>query len=52
MNKKGQWNLGIGTALVIVGLYSLTRGSLETLILAAILIGIGVWLIFLEKKEK
>lgn len=52
MNKKAQWNIGIGTTFIIIGLYLLTRGSLETLILSAIVIGIGMWLIFLEKKEK
>ena len=52
MNKKGQWNIGIGTALDIGGIYLLTRGTLETFIAGIILIGIGTWLIFLEKKEK
>lgn len=45
MNKKGQWNIGFGTALTIGGIYLLTRGTTETIITGIILIGFGVWLI-------
>lgn len=45
MNKRGQWNIGFGTALVLGGIYLLTRGTIETVILGIILIGFGAWLI-------
>lgn len=47
MNKKGQWNIGLGTAFIIGGLYLLTRekAGFEIIIPGIILIGIGVWLI-------
>lgn len=45
MNKKGQWNIGVGTALVILGIYLITRGLVETVIFGAILVGLGTWLI-------
>jgi len=46
MNKKGQWNIGVGTALVIGGIYLLTRGTTGNIILGIVLVGIGSWLIF------
>lgn len=46
MNKKGQWNMGLGTALVIGGIYLMVRGEAITVFLGIILIGIGTWLIF------
>ena len=52
MNKRGQWNLGLGTSLVIGGIYLLTRGTAVTVIIGIILIGFGLWLIFRDKKEK
>ncbi len=47
MNKKGQWNIGLGAALIIGGIYLLTREQTEFIIavFGIALIGIGVWLI-------
>mgnify|MGYP000091239779 CR=1 FL=1 len=45
MNKRGQWNIGLGGALIIGGIYLLTRGNTETIILGIIMIGLGIWLV-------
>lgn len=45
MNKKGQWNIGLGAALIIGGIYLMVKGAIEIAILGIILIGVGVWLI-------
>jgi len=52
MNKKGQWNIGFGVALILGGIYLLTRGTTETVILGIVLIGIGTWMVFREKERK
>lgn len=49
MNKRGQWNIGVGTALVILGIYLITRSDVTNVIGGAILVGVGVWLIAKEK---
>lgn len=41
MNKRGQWNIGIGTAFAIGGIYLLTRETVETTIIGIILMGTG-----------
>ena len=45
MNKRGQWNIGFGAALIIGGIYLLTRGTIEMIISGMSLIGIGIWLV-------
>jgi len=49
MNKKAQWNIGLGTAIVIGGLFLMTREITELIILGIVLMGIGVWLITMER---
>jgi hypothetical protein len=47
MNKRGRsWNIGLGGALIIAGVYSLTRETTFTSILGIVFIGIGLWLLF------
>lgn len=46
MNKRGQWNIGVGTALTIGGVYLLSRGTTPTIIIGIVLIGLGLWLAF------
>ncbi len=47
MNKRGQgWNIGLGGALIIGGIYLLTRGTTFNVIFGIVLIGVGLWLLF------
>jgi len=52
MNKRGQWNIGIGTSLILGGIYLLTRGTAIAAVFGIIFAGAGTWLIFLERKKK
>ena len=49
MNKKGQWNIGVGTALVLGGIYILTLGEGINTLIAILLMAVGAWLISKEK---
>ena len=44
MDKRGQWNYGVGTALIIGGIYLMTIHSDTLAVVGIILIGFGVWL--------
>jgi len=44
MNKRGQWNYGLGASLIIGGIYLLTQGPVELVIVGIILVGVGVGL--------
>lgn len=45
MNKRGQWNIGVGGALIIGGIYLLTRNSTINIIFGITMIGVGIWLV-------
>ena len=47
MNKRGEsWNIGLGGALIIAGIYLLTRNTTLTAIFGIISIGLGLWILF------
>lgn len=46
MNKRGQWNIGVGGALIIAGVYLLTRGTTATAVAGIVSIGVGLWILF------
>ena len=47
MNKRGQgWNIGLGGALIIAGIYLLTRETTITAVSGIISIGLGLWILF------
>lgn len=46
MNKKGQWNIGLGLALVLGGIFLLASKGTGGIILGIVLVGVGAWLIF------
>ena len=50
MNKRGQWNIGVGGALIIGGIYVLTRNTVPSIITGIIMIGIGLWLVTIHDK--
>ena len=52
MNKKGQWNYGLGASLIIGGIYLLLRESVILVILGIISIGIGMGLFAKEDGQK
>ncbi len=46
MNKKGEsWNIGVGGALIIGGIYLLTRNTTANILFGITMIGIGIWLV-------
>lgn len=45
MNKRGQWNYGVGVAFLILGIYLIIRRTAVNVIGGAVLVGFGVWLI-------
>ena len=46
MDKRGQWNVGVGVALVLGGVYILTLGQGINIFIGIVLMAGGAWLIF------
>ncbi len=46
MNKKGQWNVGVGMALILSGVYVLTLDEGINIAIAILLMAGGAWLVF------
>lgn len=46
MNKRGQWNIGVGGALIIGGVYLIAKGTTITALSGIIIIGLGLWILF------
>ncbi len=46
MNKKAQWKIGVGIALVLGGVYILTRGEGWNIVVGIAVIATGAWLTF------
>ena len=46
MNKRGQWNIGVGVALILGGLFFMNKGGNEEVIIGIVLVGAGMYLTF------
>ncbi|MBI2507325.1 hypothetical protein HYV89_00035 [Candidatus Woesearchaeota archaeon] len=46
MNKRGQWNIGVGVALILGGLFFMNRGDNRDIIIGIILVSVGMYLTF------
>jgi len=46
MDKRGQWNVGVGVALILGGIFFMNRGGNQDIIIGIVLIGLGAYLAF------